>query len=331
MKNKTRVLIVGLGSIGRRHARLLSGRTDVELHICDTVPENRSQTLGLLLNSPAGTYSVFSEAIKAKPDIAFICVPNHLHVPLGLQAIEEGVDVFVEKPISNSLDAARNLVDAAESSGRFLQVGYMLRLDEGLCKLKKIVETGGVGNLVGGRAMIGTYITLLNAKSPDRINQLNSLIVDYTHELDFIRWFFGDVTDVMAMSSQIGDMGLKPQPNVFQMILKMNNGALVQVHMDYVQFPQRRLFEIYGDRGTLIYDFMSGEIRHFRFQQEYKWEDMSVAPIMERWDDLFRKEHEAILSARANGAAPLVSGSDGLRALEIAERAIMIADRAKKI
>lgn len=331
MKNKTRVLIVGLGSIGRRHARLLSGRTDVELHICDTVPENRSQTLGLLLNSPAGTYSVFSEAIKAKPDIAFICVPNHLHVPLGLQAIEEGVDVFVEKPISDSLDAARNLVDAAESSERFLQVGYMLRLDEGLCKLKKIVETGGVGNLVGGRAMIGTYITLLNAKSPDRINQLNSLIVDYTHELDFVRWFFGDVTDVMAMSSQIGDMELKPQPNVFQMILKMNNGALVQVHMDYVQFPQRRLFEIYGDRGTLIYDFMSGEIRHFRFQQEYKWEDMSVAPIMERWDDLFRKEHEAILSARANGAAPLVSGSDGLRALEIAERAIMIADRAKKI
>jgi predicted dehydrogenase len=250
---------------------------------------------------------------------------------LGLQAIEEGVDVFVEKPISESLDAARNLVDAAESSGRFLQVGYMLRLDEGLCKLKKIVETAGVGNLVGGRAMIGTYITLLNAKSPDRINQLNSLIVDYTHELDFVRWFFGDVTDVMAMSSQIGDMELKPQPNVFQMILKMNNGALVQVHMDYVQFPQRRLFEIYGDRGTLIYDFMSGEIRHFRFQQEYKWEDMSVAPIMERWDDLFRKEHEAILSARANGAAPLVSGSDGLRALEIAERAIMIADRAKKI
>ncbi len=331
MKNKTRVLIVGLGSIGRRHARLLSARTDVELHLCDTVPENRSQTLRSLLNPPAGIYSVFSEALKENPDIAFICVPNHLHVPLGLQAIEEGVDVFVEKPISDSLNAARNLVDAAESSGRFLQVGYMLRLDEGLCKLKKIVETGGLGNLVGGRAMIGTYITLLNAKSPDRINQLNSLIVDYTHELDFIRWFFGDVTDVMAMSSQIGDMELKPQPNVFQMILKMDNGALVQVHMDYVQFPQRRLFEIYGDRGTLIYDFMSGEIRHFHFQKEYEWEDISVAPIMERWDDLFRKEHEAILLARANGTPPLVSGSDGLRALEIAERAIMIADRAKKI
>jgi predicted dehydrogenase len=94
-----------------------------------------------------------------------------------------------------------------------------------------------------------------------------------------------------------------------------------------VQFPQRRLFEIYGDRGTLSYDFMSGEIRYFHYQQEYKWEDMSVAPIMERWDDLFRKEHEAILSARSIGAPSLVSGNDGLRALEIADRAIRDADR----
>jgi predicted dehydrogenase len=327
MKNKTRVLVVGLGSIGQRHARLLSERTDVELHLCDTIVEHRSQTLASLVKPAKGNHSVFSGALEAQPDIVFICVPNQLHVMIGLQAIEKGVDVFVEKPISSSLVEARDLVIAAESAGRFLQVGYMLRFDEGLRKLKEVVENGDVGNLVGGRAMIGTYITLLNAKSPDRINQLNSLIVDYTHEIDFIRWFFGDVTDVVAMSSQLGDMELKPQPNVFQMILKMDRGALVQVHMDYVQFPQRRLFEIYGDRGTLSYDFMSGEIRYFHSQQEYKWEDMSVAPIMERWDDLFRKEHEAILSARSIGVPPLVSGNDGLRALEIADRAIRDADR----
>jgi predicted dehydrogenase len=282
------------------------------------------------VNPAVEIHSVFSEALKAQPDIAFICVPNHLHVALGLQAIKEGVDVFVEKPISDSLDAARNLVAAAKSDGRFLQVGYMLRLDEGLCKMKKIVETGRVGNLVGGRAMIGTYITLLNAKSPDRINSPNSLIVDYTHEIDFIRWFFGEVADVMAMGSRIGDMELKPQPNVFQIMLRMDNGALVQVHMDYVQFPQRRIFEIYGDRGTLSYDFMTGEIRQFHFQREHEWEDISVSPIMERWDDLFEKEHEAIFSARVNRTPPLVSGNDGLRVLEIAECAILNADRTKK-
>lgn len=327
MKNKTRVLVVGLGSIGQRHARLLSERTDVELHLCDTIVEHRSQTLASLVNPAAGNHDIFSAALEAQPDIVFICVPNQLHVVIGLQAIEKGVDVFVEKPISSSLIGARDLVAAAESAGRFLQVGYMLRFDEGLHKLKEVVENGGVGNLVGGRAMIGTYITLLNAKSPDRINQLNSLVVDYTHEIDFIRWFFGEVTDVTAMSARLGDLELKPQPNIFQMNLRMGNGALVQVHMDYVQFPQRRVFEIYGDRGTLNYDFMTGEIRHYQFQREYQWKDISVAPLIERWDDLFRKEHEAILSARAMGVPPLVSGNDGLQALEIADRAIVDADR----
>lgn len=322
MNNKTRVLVVGLGSIGQRHARLLSGREDVELLLCDAVEEHRTQTKQALAGPFAAEYSDYGAALRDRPAIVFLCTPNHLHVPMGLQAIENGVDVFVEKPVSDSLDEARRLVDAAQAAGRFLQVGYMLRLDDGLRKMKAVVDGGGVGTLVGGRAMVGTYVTLLNAKSPDRDQRPNSLVVDYTHELDFIRWFFGDVADVTAMSARLGDLEMKPPPNIFQAILKMHSGALVQVHMDYVQFPQRRIFEIYGDRGTLSYDFMTGEIQHFRFQREHRWEDISVPPITERFDDLFHAQHEAILTAQQSGSAPLVSGEDGLKALEIAARAI---------
>lgn len=322
MKNKTRVLVVGLGSIGQRHARLLSERVDVELHICDMIEEHRLNAISALVNPVVFEHSDFSHALLAKPDIVFICLPNQLHVPVGLQAIENGADVFVEKPISDSIEAAQKLVAAAEVNGRFLQVGYMLRLDEGLCRMKNIVNTNGIGNLVGGRAMIGTYITLLNAKSPDREKNPNSLVVDYTHELDFIRWFFGEVDDIKAMAACLGDLPLKALPNMFQMILKMKSGALVQVHMDYIQFPQRRIFELYGDRGTLSYDFMTGNIRHFKFQKQHQWEDIYVAPIMDRWDDLFRAEHNLMFTRRADGLTPLVSGFDGLQVLKIAERAI---------
>lgn len=322
MKNKTRVLVVGLGSIGQRHARLLSERMDVELHICDMIEKHRMDTVSTLVNPVVFEYSHFPDALLARPDIVFICLPNQLHVPIGLQAIQGGADVFVEKPISDSIEAAQKLVAAAELDGRFLQVGYMLRLDEGLCKMKSIIDADGIGNLVGGRAMIGTLITLLNAKSPDREKNPNSLIVDYTHELDFIRWFFGEVANIKAMGSRVGNLEMKPTPNIFQMILKMKSGALVQVHMDYIQFPQRRIFEVYGDRGTLSYDFMTGEIRHFKFQKEHQWEDINVTPITDRWDHLFRAEQELMLSRRANGIPPLVSGFDGLQVLKIAERAI---------
>lgn len=325
MRTKTRVLVLGLGSIGQRHARLLSARNDVELFLCDISEALRHQAIDGLLKPPVASYSLFAEALKAQPDIAFICVPNHLHVPMAFEAIRNGTDILVEKPVSDSLEKARDLVKAAETSNRFMQVGYMLRYDEGLIMLKEIVEKGGVGNLVGGRAMIGTYVTLLNAKGSDRIDHPNSLVVDYTHEFDFISWFFGDVADLMAMQTRMGDLELKPHPNIFQINLKFNSGAIVQVHMDYIQFPQRRIFEVYGDRGTLSYDFMTGDIRHFTFQRAHEWTTRHVLPVTERWDDLFRKEHESVLTRRQDGLPPFVSGADGLRALEIAERVIRIA------
>lgn len=325
MGTTTRALVLGLGSIGQRHARLLSGRSDVEVSLCDISEALRHQAADGLVKPPAAVYSLFADALKARPDIAFICVPNHLHVPMALEAIRNGTDVLVEKPVSDSLENARELVEAAKAAGRFLQVGYMLRYDEGLITLKEIIDKGEIGNIVGGRAMIGTYVTLLNAKGTDRIDHPNSLVVDYTHELDFVRWFFGEVKDIMAMQTRIGDMELKPQPNIFQIGLKFSSGAVVQVHMDYIQFPQRRIFEVYGDRGTLCYDFMTGEIQQFTFQRVHEWTSKNVLPVTDRWDDLFRKEHESVLIRRSQGLPPFVSGADGLQALEIAEQVIRVA------
>jgi predicted dehydrogenase len=326
MNRKIKVLVVGLGSIGLRHARLLSERQDIELSICEMAEESRKRAVLVLSDIKLSAYGDLADALREKPDVVFVCVPDKFHVPVGLQAMESGADIFVEKPVSDSIEAAESLVAAARELKKFMQVGYMLRLDEGLKKMKALIEKGDLGNLVGGRAMIGTYITLLNAKSNDREVNRNSLIVDYTHELDFIRWFFGNVIDIKAMSSRIGQMERRPDPNIVQILLKMENGALVQVHMDYIQFPQRRLFEVYGDKGTLSYDFMTGEIKMFHFQKEHVWENMNVIPIMERWDDLFRKEHDIFFSRRLAGMHPFVSGEDGLHVLQLAKKAIEALD-----
>jgi len=328
MNSKTKVLVAGLGSIGLRHARLLSEREDIELSICEMTEENRKNAVSVLSGTKLAAYRDLADALREKPDVVFVCVPDKFHVPVGMQAIESGADIFVEKPVSDSIEPAKSLVTAAGKLKKFMQVGYMLRLDEGLQKMKLVVENSGLGNLVGGRAMIGTYITLLNAKSNDREVNRNSLIVDYTHELDFIRWFFGNVIEVKAMGSSTGAMEKRPEPNIVQMLLKMQNGALVQVHMDYIQFPQRRLFEVYGDKGTLSYDFMTGEIKRFHLQKEHAWEDMSVIPIMERWNDLFRKEHEIFFNRRREGIPPLVSGDDALQVLELAKKAIEAMGKA---
>jgi predicted dehydrogenase len=330
MNEKTRVLVVGLGSIGQRHARLLSERQDVELTICDSVEKHRKDTQDTLSN-PAVATGDYPAALADGPDAVIFATPNHLHVPMGLQALEAGADVLMEKPVSDNVADARRLVEAADAAGRFLHVGYMLRLDVGLQKLKTWVDDGSLGQLVGGRSMVGTYITLLNAKSPHRLEHSNSLIADYTHELDFLRWLFGEFTSVSAAGTQLGRMELIPDPNVFQMSLRAAGGALVQVHMDYVQYPQRRTLELYGDEGGAIYDFTTGEIHRFPHQKEYQFESHDVPPIAQRWDDLFRLEHEAFLAARREGRPPLVSGRDGLATMILAETAIQAADEARWI
>ena len=317
----TRVLVVGLGSIGRRHARLLSTRPDVELLVCDPVADHREAARAWCRHE----FTAYEQALAARPDIVVVCTPNPLHVPMGRAALAAGADLLVEKPLSDTLNTARELVDEAGRQQRLLHVGYMLRWDLGLRRLKEIVEQGGIGQPVGGRAMVGTYITLLSAKTTYRGCDANGLVLDYTHLIDYTRWFFGEVKQVAATSATIGNRALRPEPNVFQMLLTMRSGALVQIHLDYVQHPERHTFEIHGDSGTLHYDFLTGEIRHYPDGREHRWNSLDVEPFHTRRDDLFLTEHEHVIAARRGGLVPLVSGSDGIAALEVAEAAIAAA------
>lgn len=326
-QDRTRILVAGLGSIGRRHARLISERGDTELSLCDLNEQFIEETCADLHRPASECFQDFGEALAARPDLVFVCTPNHLHVPMGIQAVEAGCDVMVEKPISDRVESARELVAAAEEAGRFLHVGYMLRFDRGLNRLRKLVDEGCVGALVSGRAMVGSYFTLLCARTLDRLNQPYNIVVDCSHEFDFIRWLFGDAEQATATATCLGDRELRPTHNLVQMILTMASGALVQVHMDYLQHPQRRTFEIYGDKGVLTYDMQTGEIRRFEYEEQHRFEMLGVGDVPERRDHWYRDQLGAVLKCRAAGEPPPVSGQDGLRALAIAQAVIDSAEQ----
>lgn len=321
---RTRVLVAGLGSIGQRHARLLAERDDVDLLLCDRLTD-RLAAARPFLRRPAAEFTAYAHALAARPDVVVLCTPNPLHTPMGLLALAAGADLLVEKPIADTVAEARQLVQAADSAGRRLHVGYMLRFDPGLRLLKQQVEAGAVGRLCGGRAMVGSYVTLLNSVERDKETRPGSLVLDYTHEIDYLRWLFGEVAHVQAAGATLGTRERQAFPNLFQALLRMESGALVQLHLDYLQFPQRRTLEILGDDGALAYDLMTGEIRHFASGRDHRWTSHDVPPIAQRVDDLFRAEHAAVLRCRREGAAPTVTGADGLATLAVAEQALAAA------
>src|SRR3972149_5140429 len=104
VKDRTKVLVVGCGSIGLRHARLLAERRDVEVWVCDMRPEALQAASSAAPG--ARTFEDFGQALRAGPDVVFVCTPNDLHRPNAIVALEAGCDVFCEKPLAESLDSA---------------------------------------------------------------------------------------------------------------------------------------------------------------------------------------------------------------------------------
>lgn len=314
---RPRFLIVGAGSIGRRHLQVLAERGDIELGFHDAWPEARAAAHQLV---PAAVgFDTLAAALAWRPLIVVICTPNAQHRAVAEASFAAGAHVLCEKPIADTLEDGRAMAAAAAAHGKVLAVGYSERFRPALAHICQAVAAGELGTVVGGRAMVGTYNTLLCAKTDYRAQVAGALLVDYTHEFDFLRSIFGEVADVFCWANDLGGREKRCSPSLAATLLRFRSGAIVSVHMDYVQHPQRRTLEVYGDRRSLELDLETDVLRVFD-----PAEPGGVRTLAFDHDrnNRFRAQHQDILDAVRSGRAPRVTGEDGLRALEIAVRAI---------
>jgi len=325
MSEKTKVLVVGCGSIGKRHARLLTEHSDVEVLVCDALDEN----LRLALEEAPGSrgFDDFDAALAEGPDAVFVCTPNHLHRPMAVAALEAGCHVLCEKPIADTVENGEVIVAAADAADTMLTVGYSLRSHAGLRRLKELVDSGICGNIVGGRAMVGTYFTLMCATTPYRMTEPNALIIDYTHLLDYLGLLIGPIVQVSAESATLGDLPMMPDPNVFSILLTHESGALSQMHADYVQLPQRSMAEVYGDEAVLAYDFQHYDLRIFtRDKPGYE-----VERVVSMRDDIYRVQIDSFLERIRGDRVPICTAREGLAALKAALAAVRSAEEHRAV
>ena len=149
-----RILMIGLGGVGQRHLRnirsparkmlpeVIAYRVRRQTHVV-TPTMNADPNRNIEQEYSIRVFPTLVEALEQNPEIAFICNPSSLHIPVALACIRAGCDVFIEKPLSDSLDGADDLVCAATETKRVAMVGYQLRFGPCLRKLAEIVESGG--------------------------------------------------------------------------------------------------------------------------------------------------------------------------------------------
>lgn len=314
---KIKFLVAGCGSIGLRHIACLCTRKDVEIVAFDLNKEAGHKVREI--NENIKFYSDCDESFaKEKPIITIVCTPNSSHKEMSLKAFSSGSHVLCEKPIADTVSDGIEMVEAAKKHSKFLAVGYTERFRESFDFITKKIKSGELGNLIGGRALVGTYNTLLCAKSDFRSKVFGILIVDYTHEIDMLRSIFGEVKDVVCKANSIAVKDLKATPSLASLLLEYESGALVSIHMDYVQHPQRRIMEFFGDRQVIEYDLQIDQVKIYDCNKK----GYDVIQFDNIRNERFCLEHQDMINSVVKGTAPRVEGQGAVEVLKIAETAL---------
>ena len=307
------LLVIGVGSIGLRHIRNLRriGVTDVTAY--DPEPA-RMTAAGAAGAQPCAT---LAEALARRPRGVLVCTPPTLHLEHAQAALTVGADIFVEKPLAAQPDGVEALLDRADRAGRTVTVGYNLRFHPAVRRLKSIVEDRSIGRLLALRAEFGQYLPDWRPGQDYRKGYITDaetggIVLDSSHELDYIRWLGGEVSAVAAMAGTVSDLDMAAE-DVAMILLRLTSGALAEVHLDCVQRAYRRGCTMIGTEGTVVWAYQSG-LRRYEAKSR-AWVD---EPLVVDINETYVAEMTHWLACLRGEATPLVDGREGWRVLQVA-------------
>lgn len=288
------VLLAGCGSIGKRHARILKELGVGRLTVCDPVP---AQIEGLILETPsAEACSSFKAGLDAKPDAVFILTPPKQHVPMAIDAVRAGCHVFVEKPLSDSLDGVEPLAELVRRSASQVMIGLCFRYHRGLSKAKALLENGAIGRLISIRALMGEHLPQVRPDFQSLFSAQYSGAFDLMHDVDLAIWFANQrVEAVNAMYGTCSDIGISA-PDLVEILIGFEDRCTASVHLDFFQRPRRRQIELIGSDGTIIVEFARWDQYTLSMYTPARTDWDSFTESVSR-DDMFRDEDRAFLSA----------------------------------
>lgn len=319
----TQLLIVGLGSIGRRHARLARQLVPgVEIiGWSRRAPEEHD----LLVDR---TVSTIEDALAAGPQAAVIARPASMHVAAALPLARAGVHLLVEKPIADTTVGVAELIDTARQRGSTLMTGYNLRFLASLNALRDAVQQGAIGRVLSVRAEAGQYLPSWRPTVDYRATASataalgGGVLLELSHEIDYLRWVFGEIQSVNATLLKQSGLEIDVEDTAHLMLVfEPRSGAtplVASVTLDFVRHDFTRRCTVIGECGSLRWDAIADSVQIFE-QGRDDWRSVFNGP-RDR-DESYAAEWRHFLECIEGRHPPLVPGEDGLAVLQVIEAA----------
>ena len=265
------VLIVGYGSIGKRHLENFLRFKDIQL----TVYTKRND-LQLLKKKGIKVSNSLTECLKENPDIGVIANETSLHTPIAIKLAKEGLDLFLEKPLSNSLKDIEKLRAIVKKNKLITQMGCNLRFHPCIKKIKNLIEQQKIGKIISAQVQCCSYLPDYHRWEDYRKSYAarkdlgGGVILTQIHEIDYMYWFFQEVENVISMSGKFSDLDVTAE-DYAPSLLKFKNKIIGELHLDYFQRPEFRSCKIRGTKGEIYWDSVDNCVDVFNMNKK-RWE-----------------------------------------------------------
>ncbi|QGQ45022.1 Gfo/Idh/MocA family protein [Metabacillus sediminilitoris] len=335
---KLKVGVIGCGSIAsRRHLIEYAANQDVEITaVCDVVA-SRAEEMALVYGAKA--FTEYDDVLQLDEiDVISVCLPNHLHAPVSIAALNAGKHVLCEKPMATSVEEAEEMIQAARRNQKTLMIAHNQRFVASHQKAKQLIESGEIGKIYSFRTTFGhpgPERWSIDGRSSWFFNKDQALIGALgdlgVHKSDLIRYLLGEVVEVGAFVETSAKENTDVDDNAVA-ILKMESGVIgtLAASWSYVAGGDNSTI-IYGENAilrleddhdhSLIVQYKNGEVVKYELDkiQTNEAGGQTTTHVIDHFVDAIK-----------NNKAPLIPGEEGKKSLEVI-LAALDSNQTKKI
>lgn len=314
--------LVGLGMMGRNHARVLHSLDGVDLvAVADACGDLHGCADG------AEVLDGVQDVIDFGVDYCVVAVPTEFHEQVGLALAEAGVHSLIEKPLTHNLTSARRLADSFEAAGLIGAVGHIERYNPALQSARNRLEAGDLGEVY-------QIITRRQGPFPGRIADVGVVKDLATHDIDLTAWVAQQ--PYVSVSARTAHRSGRPHEDLVAAVGSLADGTVTNHLVNWLSPLKERVTIITGERGAYVADTLTADLTFYaNGSMPSAWDDLARFRGVSEGDvtryaiakpEPLRVEHETFRDAVLGKEARIVTMREGLTTLAVAEAVLAAAD-----
>ena len=311
-----KVLIVGYGSVGKRHVNNLLKYTNSEIIIC-----SKRNDLNLLRKKNVKIFKSLDKCLSEKPDIGFITNETAYHIPDSIKLAKVGLDLFIEKPLSDSMKNIPTLNKIVKQKKLVIQMGYNLRFHKCINKIRQLVKQKKIGRIISIQAENGSYLPDWHPSEDYRKGYAGKkrlgggIVLTQIHDVDYLYWIFGNPKSIFSFTGKFSNLDISVE-DYSASIIQFKNKITAELHLDFFQGPEYRSCKIKGTNGIIFWNSGNNEVKFYNNIKK-RWETVLKLKNYDR-NQMYVDEIKHFLKCVKNRNKTISSLDDGIKTMNIA-------------